>query len=85
MSLQDWITREVINVVEDASIREASNFVKENGNQHLPVNKRRCPMGIIFAHSLKQAQPFKTTTPDMYELYHLPEKVDKNIGSPMHL
>ena len=52
--------------------------MNENQIQHLPVVKKRRPIGIISDRAPKEAQPSKATTLDIYKLYHLVDKVKIN-------
>jgi acetoin utilization protein AcuB len=75
MLVQNWMSSEVITVDEDDSMAKASKLMKQNGIQHLPVLKKGRLVGIISDRDLKEAQPSKATTLDIYELYHLLDEV----------
>jgi acetoin utilization protein AcuB len=62
MLVQDWMSSKVITVDDDASIMKASNLMKQNGIQHLPVLKEERLIGIISDRDLKEAQPLFTIT-----------------------
>ena len=75
MLAKDWMTREVITVEEDVSIMKASRLMKQKGFQHLPVVRQGRLTGIVSDRDLKEAQPAKTTTLDIHELYYLLDKL----------
>jgi acetoin utilization protein AcuB len=75
MLVQNWMTSKVISVDHDASVMKASKLMKENGIQHLPVLKKERLVGIISDRDLKEAQPSKATSMDIYELYYLLDEV----------
>lgn len=83
MLVQDWMSSKVITVDHDASIMKASKLMKQNGIQHLPVLKEQRLIGIISDRDLKEAQPSKATTMDIYELYYLLDELKvNNVMSP---
>lgn len=83
MLVQDWMSSKVITVDHNAPILKASKLMKQKGIQHLPVLKEGRLIGIISDRDLKEAQPSKATTMDIYELYYLLDelKVD-SVMSP---
>jgi acetoin utilization protein AcuB len=85
MLVQDWMSSKVITVDDDASIMKASNLMKQNGIQHLPVLKEERLIGIISDRDLKEAQPSQATSLDIYELYYLLDEVKVNSVIPPNL
>ncbi len=83
MLVQDWMSSKVISVNHDASIMKASKLMKDNGIQHLPVLRGEHLIGIISDRDLKEAQPSKASSLDIYELYYLLDEIKvKSIMSP---
>jgi len=78
MLVQDWMSSKVITVDHDAPILKASKLMKQKGIQHLPVLKEGRLIGIISDRDLKEAQPSKATTMDIYELYYLLDELKVN-------
>jgi acetoin utilization protein AcuB len=75
MPVQDWMSKDLITVDEDASIMKASKLMKQNGIRHLPVLRKGRLMGIVSDRELKEAQPSKATTLDIHEMYYLLDKI----------
>ncbi len=83
MPVQDWMSKELITIEEDASIMKASKLMKQNNIKHLPVLTKGRLVGIISDRDLKEAQPSKATTLDIHELYYLLDEVKiKSLMSP---
>ncbi len=85
MLVQDWMSSKVITVDHDAPILKASKLMKQNGIQHLPVLKEQRLLGIISDRDLKEAQPSKATSLDIYELYYLLDEVKVKSVMPPNL
>lgn len=85
MLVQDWMSSKVITVDHDDAILKASKLMKQNGIQHLPVLKEERLIGIISDRDLKEAQPSKATSLDIYELYYLLDEVKVNSVMPPNL
>jgi acetoin utilization protein AcuB len=83
MPVDNVMSKDLITIDEDASIMKASNLMKQNNIQHLPVLKKGRLVGIVSDRDLKEAQPSKASTLDIHELYYLLEKVKvKSIMPP---
>lgn len=85
MPVQDWMSKDLITVDEDASIMKASKIMKQNGIKHLPVMRKGRVVGIISDRELKEATPSKATTLDIHEMYHLLDHIKVKSLMPKHL
>jgi acetoin utilization protein AcuB len=85
MLVQDWMSSKVITVDDEASIMKTSKLMKQNGIQHLPVLKEQRLIGIISDRDLKEAQPSKASSLDIYELYYLLDEVKVKSAMPPNL
>jgi len=85
MPVQDWMSRDLITVDEDASIMKATKLMKQNGIRHLPVLKKGRLVGIVSDRELKEAAPSKATTLDIHEMYHLLDQVKVKSLMPKQL
>ena len=63
MPVQDYMSKDLITVDEDASIMKASKLMKQNNIRHLPVLRKGRLVGIVSDRELKEATPSKATTP----------------------
>ncbi len=75
MPVQDYMSKDLITVDEDASIMKASKLMKQNNIRHLPVLRKGRLVGIITDRELKEAAPSKATLLDIHEMYHLLDQV----------
>jgi acetoin utilization protein AcuB len=75
MPVQDYMSRNLITVDEDASILKASKLMKQNDIRHLPVLRKGRLVGIVSDRELKEAAPSKATLLDIHEMYHLLDQV----------
>jgi acetoin utilization protein AcuB len=71
MLVRYWMSTNVITIDEDVSMMEASRLMKQHGIQHLLVMREGRLAGIVSDRDLKEAQPSKASTLDIYELYYL--------------
>jgi acetoin utilization protein AcuB len=85
MPVQDWMSKDLITVDEDASIMKASKIMKQNSIKHLPVMRKGRLVGIISDRELKEATPSKATTLDIHEMYHLLDHIKVKSLMPKHL
>lgn len=85
MPVQDYMSKDLITVDEDASIMKASKLMKQNGIRHLPVLRKGRLLGIISDRELKEATPSKATTLDIHEMYYLLDKITVKSLMPKHL
>ena len=75
MPVQDYMSRDLITVDEDASIMKASKLMKQNNIRHLPVLRKGRLVGIVSDRELKEATPSKATLLDIHEMYHLLDQI----------
>lgn len=75
MPVEDWMSKDLVTVDEDASIMKASKLMKQNGVRHLPVLRKGRLVGIVSDRELKEAMPSKATTLDIHEMYHLLDQI----------
>jgi acetoin utilization protein AcuB len=76
MLVRNWMTPDPITIVEDTSMMEASQLMREKGLRRLPVvNKKGALVGIVSDRDIKDASPSKATTLDVHELYYLLSKL----------
>lgn len=85
MPVQDWMSKDLITVDEDASIMKASKIMKQNGIKHLPVMRKGRLVGIVSDRELKEATPSKATTLDIHEMYHLLDQIKVKSLMPKRL
>jgi acetoin utilization protein AcuB len=85
MPVQDYMSKELITVDEDASIMKASKLMKQNNIRHLPVMRQGRLVGIVSDRELKEATPSKATTLDIHEMYYLLDQVTVKSLMPKHL
>jgi len=85
MPVENWMSKDLITIDEDASIMKASKLMKQNDIQHLPVLKKGRLVGIVSDRDLKEAQPSKATTLDIHEMYYLLDKVSVKSLMPKSL
>ncbi len=85
MPVQEWMSKDLITVDEDASIMKASKIMKQNGIKHLPVMRKGRLVGIVSDRELKEATPSKATTLDIHEMYHLLDHIKVKSLMPKQL
>ena len=85
MPVQDWMSKDLITIDEDASIMRASKLMKQNGIRHLPVLRKGRLVGIVADRELKEATPSKATTLDIHEMYHLLDQIKVKSLMPKQL
>lgn len=85
MPVQDWMSKDLITIDEDASIMRASKLMKQNAIRHLPVLRKGRLVGIVSDRELKEATPSKATTLDIHEMYHLLDQIKVKSLMPKRL
>jgi acetoin utilization protein AcuB len=85
MPVQDYMSKDLITIDEDASIMKASKLMKQNGIRHLPVLRKGRLVGIVADRELKEAAPSKATTLDIHEMYHLLDQIKVKSLMPKQL
>ena len=74
MKIKSWITREVITISPEASVKEAFGLMKALGIRHLPVVKNGILKGIVTDRDLRRpkiSDVFKT----WHELYRIGDDI----------
>ena len=74
MKIKDWITREVVTIGPEASVKEAFGLLKSMGIRHLPVVKEGRLKGIVTDRDLRRpkiSDVFKSWD----ELYRLNDEI----------
>ncbi|MDP1832586.1 MAG: CBS domain-containing protein [Geothrix sp.] len=72
--VREWMTRNPITILEDASIIEAIHLMKEKGIRRLPVMAKDRFVGIITDRMIKDYSPGKATSLDTWEVHYLLSK-----------
>ena len=54
MKIKDWITREIVTIGPEASVKEAFMLLKSMGIRHLPVVKEGTLKGIVTDRDLRR-------------------------------
>ena len=85
MPVQDFMSKDLITVDEDASIIKASKLMKQNRVRHLPVLRKGRLLGIVSDRDLKEATPSKATTLDIHEMYYLLDRIKVKSLMPKQL
>jgi acetoin utilization protein AcuB len=85
MPVQNYMSKDLITVDEDASIMKASKIMKQNGIRHLPILRKGRLVGIVSDRELKEATPSKATTLDIHEMYHLLDQIKVKSLMPKQL
>jgi acetoin utilization protein AcuB len=85
MPVQDFMSKDLITVDEDASIIKASKLMKQNRIRHLPVLRKGRLLGIVSDLELKEATPSKATTLDIHEMYYLLDRIKVKSLMPKQL
>ena len=85
MPVQDFMSKDLITVDEDASIIKASKLMKQNRVRHLPVLRKGRLLGIVSDLELKEATPSKATTLDIHEMYYLLDRIKVKSLMPKQL
>jgi acetoin utilization protein AcuB len=75
MLVRKWMSKNPIVIVEDASLSDAINLLKQHKIRRLPVMKNGKLVGIISDRDLKEASPSKVTSLDIWELHYLMSKI----------
>ena len=85
MPVQDFMSKDLITVDEDASIIKASKLMKQNRLRHLPVLRKGRLVGLVSDRELKEATPSKATTLDIHEMYYLLDRITVKSLMPKQL
>jgi acetoin utilization protein AcuB len=71
----DWMTREVITITPDTSLKEAHDLMDEKGIRRLPVVRDGKIVGIITRGDIRGAEPSKASSLSIWEVHHLLAKL----------
>jgi len=71
MLVKEWMSKKLITVDENTSMRKALRIIKDHKIRRLPVVKKGKLVGIVTDRDLKEASPSKATTLDVHEIYYL--------------
>ena len=75
MLVKNWMSKNVITVDVNDSMRDAMSLLKENDIRMLPVMKKGKLTGIITDRDLKRASASDATSLDIHELMYLLTKI----------
>src|SRR5512135_898144 len=75
MRVDHWMTRYPVTVDKDESVGAAIQLMKERKIRRLPVVEGSTLVGIVTDRDLKEAQPSKATSLDIWELHFLLDKL----------
>jgi acetoin utilization protein AcuB len=75
MRVDHWMTRTPTTVESDQSVGKAIQILKERKIRRLPVMRGGKLVGIVTDRDLKEAQPSKATSLDIWELHFLLDKL----------
>ena len=74
MKIKNWVTREVVTISPEASVKEAFGLMKSLGIRHLPVIKEGVLKGIVTDRDLRRpklSDVFKT----WHDLYRISDDI----------
>jgi acetoin utilization protein AcuB len=71
MFVSEWMTTKVYTVTPDDNIATAVRMLKDHKIRHLPVVRGDVVVGLVSDRDIKDFQPSKATTLDIYELHYL--------------
>jgi acetoin utilization protein AcuB len=75
MLVKNWMSKKVITIDRDASMRDAIRLLKENNIQMLPVMKKTKLVGIVTDRDLKKASASDANSLEIHELKYLIEEI----------
>ena len=71
----DWMTREVIMITPDTSLKEAHDIMNEKGIRRLPVVADGKILGIVTLGDIRGAEPSRASSLSIWEVHHLLAKL----------
>ncbi len=74
MKIKSWITREVVTIAPEASVKEAFGLMKSMGIRHLPVVKGRVLKGIVTDRDLRRPK-----ISDVFKSWHEMYRINDDI------
>ena len=75
MLVKNWMSKQVVAIDENESMRRAIKLLKEKNIRMLPVLSNGKPVGIVTDRDLKRASASDATTLDAHELNYLLDKI----------
>jgi acetoin utilization protein AcuB len=75
MLVKNWMSKNVISIDVNDSMRDAMELLKEHGIRMLPVMKKGRLVGIVTDRDVKKASASDATTLEIHELLYLLEKI----------
>ncbi|MFH2133137.1 MAG: CBS and ACT domain-containing protein [bacterium] len=75
MLVKDWMSKEVITIDEDDSMRMAIKLMKEYKIRSLPVMKKGKLVGILSNGDIKRASASDATSLEIHEMKYLIDKI----------
>ena len=74
MKIKEWITREVVTIGPEASVKEAFALLKSMGIRHLPVVKNGVLKGIVTDRDLRRPK-LSDVFKSWHELYRINDEI----------
>ena len=86
MFVFEWMTLKLYTVLPEDCICDALRIMKEMSIKHIPVVKEGNICGIVTDKDIKEFNPAKAVTFDMYELHYIFEKtkIKEVMKSPVY-
>ncbi len=76
MLVKNWMSKNVVSIDVNDSMRDAMKLLKEHGIRMLPVMKKGKLVGIVTDRDLKKASASDATSLEGHELLYLLEKIE---------
>jgi acetoin utilization protein AcuB len=73
--VQDWMTREVITITPETSLKEAHDIMNARGIRRLPVVLHGKVIGILTLGDIRGAEPSKASSLSVWEMNYLLAKL----------
>jgi acetoin utilization protein AcuB len=73
--VNDWMTREVITIAPDTSLKEAHDIMNSRTIRRLPVVTHGKVVGMVTLGDIRGAEPSKATSLSVWEVNHLIAKL----------
>jgi len=73
--VQDWMTREVITITPETSLKEAHDIMNARGIRRLPVVLHGKVTGILTLGDIRGAEPSKASSLSVWEMNYLLAKL----------
>jgi CBS domain-containing protein len=69
--VSDWMTKEVITIAPETSLKDAHDIMNEKSIRRLPVVSQGRVVGIVTLGDIRGAEPSKATSLSVWEVNHL--------------